>query len=101
MMDDGSGSDRLQRDWVAVRCRRLLFRCWHRGTQESDLVLGRFAEAHLAGFDSAQLDRFDALLDCSDPDLIDWITGQAPPPPEHNHDVIRLMCSYVNRTTAD
>jgi succinate dehydrogenase flavin-adding protein (antitoxin of CptAB toxin-antitoxin module) len=23
-----------------VRCRRLLFRCWHRGTQESDLILG-------------------------------------------------------------
>jgi hypothetical protein len=25
-----------------VRCRRLLFRCWHRGTQENDLILGAF-----------------------------------------------------------
>jgi hypothetical protein len=50
----------------AKNCRWLLFRCWHRGTQESDLIFGRFAEAHLADFDSAQLGRFKALLDCTD-----------------------------------
>jgi antitoxin CptB len=36
---------------------RLLFRCWHRGTQESDLIFGPFAETSLKGFDSSQLDR--------------------------------------------
>ena len=45
---------------------------WHRGTRESDLILGRFAEAHLAGFDAAQLDRYEALLECADADLFDW-----------------------------
>src|SRR6266478_5949658 len=46
-----------------VRRRRLLFRCWHNGTQEADLLLGSFAEASLASFDSNQLDRFEGLLD--------------------------------------
>jgi len=35
-----------------VRCQRLLFRCWHRGTQESDLILGPFAERSLANLDT-------------------------------------------------
>jgi antitoxin CptB len=84
-----------QQDDRHVRCRRLLFRCWHRGTQESDLILGRFAEVHLAGFDSAQLDRFEALLECTDPDLFDWIIGGFPPPKEYDHDVMRLLRGFA------
>ncbi|TYO66261.1 succinate dehydrogenase assembly factor 2 [Bradyrhizobium hipponense] len=80
-----------QRD---IRCRRLLFRCWHRGTQESDLILGPFAEGSLKTLDSNQLGRFEALLDCTDPDLFDWIFGVSVPPPEHEHDVMRLLRSF-------
>jgi antitoxin CptB len=76
-----------------VRRRRLLFRCWHNGTQEADLLLGRFAETSLAGFDGAQLDRLEALLDCSDIDLLDWITGRSTPPAAYDHDVMRLLRS--------
>jgi len=89
-MDDpiSRPSQREQRD---IRCRRLLFRCWHRGTQESDLILGPFAEGSLDTLDSGQLGRFEALLDCTDPDLFDWIFGVSDPPPEHDHDVMRLL----------
>jgi len=80
-----------------IRCRQLLFRSWHGGTQEIDLILGPFAEAALATFDSAQLDRFEALLDCSDIDLFDWITGRTTPPPAHDHDVMRLLRSFSDR----
>jgi hypothetical protein len=48
-------SHRFQHD--NIRRRRLLFRSWHRGTQEIDLILGTFADARLTGFDRAQLDR--------------------------------------------
>ncbi len=84
-----------------VRCRRLLFRCWHRGTQESDFILGGFADVHLADFDSAQLDRFEALLECTDPDLFDWIIGGFAAPKEHDHDVMRLLRAFaLHRTTS-
>ncbi len=77
-----------------IRRKRLLFRSWHRGTRESDLILGRFADAHLAGFDEAHLDRYQALLDCADADIFDWVAGRAVPPPEHDHDVTRLLLAY-------
>jgi len=71
-----------------------LFRSWHRGTRESDLILGRFADTHLARFDEAQLDRYEALLDCADADIFDWVSGRAAPPPEYSHDVTRRLISF-------
>ena len=93
----GSASDGLRHDHPEIRRRRLLFRCWHRGTQEIDLLLGSFAETSLGGLDSAQLDRLEALLDCADADLFDWITGRSRPPPAYDHDVMRLLRSSVYR----
>ena len=77
-----------------LRRKRLLFRSWHRGTREADLILGSFAEAHLGKFDSEQLDRYEALLEVPDADLFDWIAGRAAPPPTHDHDVTRLLLSF-------
>ena len=71
-----------------------LFRSWNRGTQESDLILGSFAETSLADFDRTQLDRFEALLDCSDPDLFDWMFGVGEPPAKHDHDVMRRLRDF-------
>ena len=87
-------SNRTRDDDLEVRRRRLLFRCWHRGTQEIDLILGSFATSSLSGFESAQLERFEALLDCADIDLFDWITGRSTPPPAHDHDVMCLLISF-------
>jgi len=75
MSDLGGVADGLPNHDPKIRRSRLLFRCWHRGTLESDLILGRFAEAHVADLDSAQLERFEVLLDCADPNLFDWIVG--------------------------
>ena len=77
-----------------IRRKRLLFRSWHRGTREADLILGAFAEAHLAGWDTARLDEYEALLECPDADLFDWLTGRAAPPPEHDSEVTRLLLAF-------
>jgi antitoxin CptB len=69
-------------------------RCWHRVTQESDVILGSFAETFLESLHGSQLGRFEALLDCTDPDLFDWIFGVSNPPPEHDHDVMQLLRSF-------
>jgi antitoxin CptB len=79
-----------------IRRKRLSFRSWHRGTRESDLILGRFADAHLAGFDEKQLDRYEALLDCADADIFDWITGRAAIRSEYDTDVTRLLLAFSN-----
>jgi len=77
-----------------VRRRRLLFRCWHRGTKESDLLLGSFAQRYVSDFGAEQLDRFEALLERSDPDIYNWMTDREPPPVEHDNDVMALLKNH-------
>lgn len=64
---------------IGMRKRRLRFRAWHRGTKEMDLVFGPFADARLEGFDEAQLDRLEALMEEEDTDLLKWVLGQESP----------------------
>ncbi|MEX0697885.1 MAG: succinate dehydrogenase assembly factor 2 [Dongiaceae bacterium] len=71
--------------------KRLRFRSWHRGTRELDLLLGRFAEAHLDAMTAEQLDRYAALLENGDPEIYDWLTGRAAVPPAQDNDVMRLL----------
>jgi antitoxin CptB len=73
-----------------TRRKRLLFRSWHRGTKETDLLLGSFAERYIAGFTTEQLDRYEALLENDDGDLYDWIIGRGEVPPGHDDMMRRL-----------
>jgi antitoxin CptB len=57
------------------RRKRLLFRCWHRGTREMDLILGRFADAEIAGLADAELAELEHLIELPDPDLYAALTG--------------------------
>jgi len=77
-----------------IRRKRLFYRAWHRGTREADLLLGSFAEVYLGAFNAAQLDRFEALLECPDAELFDWINARSVPPPDYNHDVTRLLLAF-------
>jgi antitoxin CptB len=79
---------------TAIRRKRLLHQSRYRGRLESDLLLGGFASAHLAGLDRAQLDRYEALLAESDQDLFAWISGQEPVPPRHDNDVFHRLRAF-------
>jgi antitoxin CptB len=73
---------------------RLRFRSWHRGTREMDLLMGSFADAHLGRFTPDQILQYEALLQISDPDLYNWITGGEQVPANLNNDVMRLLCAH-------
>lgn len=55
--------DRLDRQ------RRALYRASRRGTKEMDWLLGRYADARVAGMSEAALLCFEALIEVPDPDL--------------------------------
>ena len=63
-----------------ARRKRMMFRAWHRGTKELDIILGSFADQHLAGMSEAELDAFEHLMDVPEPDLYNWIAGREPLP---------------------
>jgi antitoxin CptB len=60
------------------RRKRLLFRCWHRGTREMDLILGRFADAEIATLGNDELAELERLIELPDPDLYAALTGDKP-----------------------
>ncbi len=67
-----------------------------------DLILGRFAERHLAAMDRDRLDGYARLLENTDPDLYNWLTGREPPPAGIGEDLWRLlMTSFSPDDTKD
>jgi antitoxin CptB len=59
------------------RRKRLLFRCWHRGTREMDLILGRFADAAIADLSETELAELERLIEVPDPDLYAALSSDA------------------------
>jgi len=59
------------------RRKRLLFRCWHRGTREMDLILGRFADATIANLSEAEVAQLERLIEVPDPYLYAAISSGA------------------------
>ena len=76
---------------ATVRRKRLLHRSRYRGFLESDLLFARFTDRYLDGLDGGQLDRLEALLDEPDQDIWNWVTGAAPAPARHDHDILALL----------
>lgn len=83
-----------------IRRKRLAMRAWRRGTKEMDLILGPYADAHLAGMGAAELAAFDALLSENDQDLMAWVIGQVPPPDVHVSLLARVSAHARSRLTA-
>ncbi len=88
-----SGSTRSSAGLDARR-RRLLFRSWHRGIREMDLIMGRFADAHVGELSDAELDEYERLVELPDPDLLNWVTGASPTPPSHDTALFRRLRDF-------
>ncbi len=78
-----SGSTRTSAD-LDHRRRRILFRAWHRGIREMDLIMGRFADAEIGALSDDELDDFEALIEVPDRDLFRWITGEIATPSNYD-----------------
>ena len=65
------------------RRKRLLFRCWHRGMREMDLILGRFVDAEIGSLSDAELADLESLIEVPDPDLYAALSGGTLLAPEY------------------
>ncbi|MEO8716470.1 MAG: succinate dehydrogenase assembly factor 2 [Acetobacteraceae bacterium] len=74
-----------------VRRRRLLYRATHRGTHETDLLVGGFVASRLAALTGAEIEVLEAIVELPDVDLADWLTGRLAIPPEHDSPMLRHM----------
>ncbi len=90
----------LSSEGLDARRRRLLFRCWHRGIREMDLVLGHFADAHLTSLNEAELDELEGWLDIPDQQMFAWVNGAELAPAELETALFRRLREFHNEGAA-
>ena len=84
----------ISSEGLDTRRRRLLFRSWHRGIREMDLVLGRFADAHIATLSVPELDEYERWLDVPDQRIFAWVNGAQVVPPEVDTALFRRLREF-------
>jgi antitoxin CptB len=84
----------LSSEGLDLRRRKLLFRSWHRGTKEMDLVMGRFVDAVLARLDDTELSELEGWIDVPDAQLYAWVTGEEALPPELDTVLFRRWIAF-------
>ncbi len=84
-----------------IQHKRLKYRATHRGTKESDAIVGGFVMAHIHDMSDGQLDALEVLLDCPDTDLMDWLRDRQPMPVDQTRDILELLKAYQQRLLTD
>lgn len=72
----------------------VLFRALRRTMSEVERIMQRFVAQELVHMDDAACDRFSALLNQSDADLWDWLTGIKTPPASVDLEDLRRLEHY-------
>jgi antitoxin CptB len=88
-----TGSTRSS-EGLDVRRRKVLFRAWHRGMRETDLILGRFADAAIADLSDAEIGDFEQLLEVPDRDVLAWLLGEYSVPAEFDTPLFGKLCAF-------
>ncbi len=59
-----------------------------------DLIMGAFADQYVPGFSEGELGQYEEILNLSDPDLYNWISGQEEVPANLLNDVLEMVLAY-------
>lgn len=70
--------------------KRLRWRC-RRGVRELDILLTRFLDERYPHIDDDERASFAALLECQDPDVMDWLMGRRSDYPLDCAAAVRLL----------
>ncbi len=81
-------------DGLDLRRRRLLYRSWHRGTREMDLIMGRFVDSVIGELSEAEVEELERLSEIPDGELYAWISGERPVPGQYDGGVFRRLRAF-------
>lgn len=73
--------------------RKLMYRSWHRGCKETDILLGNFALKHLEKFSFNELLEYEKIVNLDDHDLYSYITGKEDIPQHLSKNIFYLITS--------
>jgi antitoxin CptB len=83
-----------------TRRRKLLFRAWHRGIREMDLIMGGFADRNIERMSDPDLDEFENLMTLPDAELLAWLTSETEVPAAHDGPLFRQLRAFRLQTGA-
>ena len=75
--------------------KRLMYRATHRGTKEADRLMGGFAREYLAELNEDELTEFERVLDESDVDLMNWLTGKEDIPADRRIGIMDRLLNFT------
>ncbi len=66
---------------------------WHcrRGMLELDLILQRFLEHQVEHLSPQELEAFNSLLSCTDPELFAWLMGHEEPQEKELKEIVTII----------
>jgi antitoxin CptB len=79
-----------------ILIRKLIYRSWHRGTKELDMILGNFAESNLHNLNETELNEYLVILDEEDPDLYQWLVNNQNPNKNIDMNIINKIRDFIN-----
>ena len=88
-----SGTQRSS-EGLNPRQRRVLFRCWHRGMREVDLLLGQFADARIDQLSEIELDQLENFMEAQDADIFSWFAGSKPVDPQYDAPIFEVIKAF-------
>ncbi|BEP32076.1 MAG: succinate dehydrogenase assembly factor 2 [Wolbachia endosymbiont of Drosophila biauraria] len=75
--------------------RKLIYRSWHRGCKETDILLGHFALKYLDKFSLSELIEYEKIVDLDDYELYCYITRKKNLPPGLNSQIVNLIACFI------
>ena len=74
-----------------IRRRRLIFRANHRGSHETDLLIGGFVTSRIEAMSDSEMDALEEVMELKDADLADWLTGRIEIPSHVDSPMMRAI----------
>ncbi|MDN5248239.1 MAG: succinate dehydrogenase assembly factor 2 [Wolbachia endosymbiont of Tyrophagus putrescentiae] len=78
---------------ISLLRRKLMYRSWHRGCKETDILLGNFALKYLNQFSLNELIEYEKIVDLDDHELYCYITNKKEFPSHLDKKIFNLLCA--------
>jgi antitoxin CptB len=79
------------------RIKQAIYRSWHRGCKETDIILGDFARDNIHKFDDKKFSLYEKFIAENDWDLYGWVIGNIELPSEYRELITEIKnYSFIN-----
>lgn len=75
----------------------MIYRSWHRGIIEADLLLGPFVDQYLDDFQEEQLGHYESILSIPDQELVPILYGQEQLPKKYENEVMLKLIEEIRK----